>query len=250
MKSDKDKVEKRAELLKKVTKDPNIIPGIHNYCDRWCERCTHTKHCSVYLMEQEIYGPVEDREGEEETLLEDLSTMFQVTAKLLNEQMEEMGIDPNNLPEVEEEEPYDPKDTEPVKVSSKYTKDMADWLKQNREKVKSKFDQLASINEEKALELADAYEVVQYYFMMISTKTYRAMIPQDPDIDSGDDRGSAKIALILIDKSTTSWLKLMAEMPEFEDDALKLLMQLSQVKKLLLEQFPNAMEFVRPGFDE
>lgn len=249
-KPDSDKVKKRTELLKKVVEDPNIISGIHNYCDRWCERCTHTKHCSVFLMEQEVYGPIEDRDVEEETLFEDLSTMFQVTANLMQEQMEELGIDPNNLPEVEEDEPYDPEDTEPVKISKEYTMAMADRLKQNREKVKIRFEQLVNINEEKALELADAFEVVQYYFMMISTKTYRAMIPRDPDIDTGDERGSAKIAIIMIDKSTASWLKIMEFIPDLEDDILNFLKQLSQVRKMLLEHIPDAMEFIRPGFDE
>ncbi|MDB5210640.1 MAG: hypothetical protein JWQ30_1467, partial [Sediminibacterium sp.] len=25
-----------------------FISGIHNYCDRWCERCTFTNRCSIY----------------------------------------------------------------------------------------------------------------------------------------------------------------------------------------------------------
>ena len=29
------------DLLKLAT-DPKYIPGIYNYCDRWCERCPFT----------------------------------------------------------------------------------------------------------------------------------------------------------------------------------------------------------------
>lgn len=28
--------------------ESKFIPGIHNYCDRWCERCYFTSRCRVY----------------------------------------------------------------------------------------------------------------------------------------------------------------------------------------------------------
>ena len=33
--------------------NPNRIPLIHNYCDKWCERCTMTSRCAVYEIERE-----------------------------------------------------------------------------------------------------------------------------------------------------------------------------------------------------
>jgi hypothetical protein len=39
-------------------------------------------------------------------------------------------------------------------------------------------------------------------------------------------------------------------MPAFEDDILSFLVSLSQLRKKTLETFPNAMGFVRPGFDD
>jgi len=35
-----------------------------------------------------------------------------------------------------------------------------------------------------------------------------------------------------------------------EDEILKFLAQLSQIKKQMLDTFPTAMEFKRPGFDD
>jgi hypothetical protein len=29
----------------KLAADPKYIPGICNYCDRWCERCPFTSRC-------------------------------------------------------------------------------------------------------------------------------------------------------------------------------------------------------------
>ena len=34
-------------------RDPKLIPGIYNYCDRWCERCPFTSRCMVYAMGEE-----------------------------------------------------------------------------------------------------------------------------------------------------------------------------------------------------
>jgi hypothetical protein len=31
----------------------NIV-GIYNYCDRWCERCTFTSRCAVYVDESNL----------------------------------------------------------------------------------------------------------------------------------------------------------------------------------------------------
>ena len=39
------------ELLELI-ENGNFISGIHNYCDRWCERCPFTSRCIVYATEQ------------------------------------------------------------------------------------------------------------------------------------------------------------------------------------------------------
>jgi predicted protein tyrosine phosphatase len=33
--------------LLKLASDPKFIPGIYNYCDRWCERCPFTSRCLI-----------------------------------------------------------------------------------------------------------------------------------------------------------------------------------------------------------
>ena len=30
----------------------DFIPGIYNYCDRWCERCLYTDRCRTFAMEK------------------------------------------------------------------------------------------------------------------------------------------------------------------------------------------------------
>ncbi len=39
-----------------------FIPGIHNYCDRWCERCPFSSRCRAFAIEMTI--AVDGFEGE------------------------------------------------------------------------------------------------------------------------------------------------------------------------------------------
>src|SRR5215203_4812547 len=32
----------------------NYIPGVYNYCDRWCEACPLSHRCMVYAMEARL----------------------------------------------------------------------------------------------------------------------------------------------------------------------------------------------------
>ena len=34
----------------------HIISGIHNYCDRWCERCSFIDRCSLGVIEQKRWA--------------------------------------------------------------------------------------------------------------------------------------------------------------------------------------------------
>jgi len=47
-----------------------------------------------------------------------------------------------------------------------------------------------------------------------------------------------------------AWMKLYALMPATERTALKSLSLLSQLKKVILLEFSNTMQFKRPGFDD
>jgi hypothetical protein len=250
---DKNKAEK---LLKEIASDPKIISGIHNYCDRWCERCTHSAFCTVYLMEQEFENDRENSDDENKEFWNDIHVMFEVAASMLQEMMEEMGIDPNNLPNDEQtEEMPDPKEEEAVKISREYSLKAHEWMKHHYSIIEEKHVQLADINEEQANQLVDVVEVLQHYVLLASAKTYRCHIQlqfddEDDEYELNDALGSAKIAVIVIERSIAAWMKLMEISPEFEDDILGYLKDLSKVKRLILNRFPKAMEFKRPGFDE
>ncbi len=254
------KKERYKNSLLKLAKSGKFIPGIYNYCDRWCERCTMTARCLNFAQEKAAKEDATDPETNDlnnEKFWESLHLSFQVTLELLQEEAQRRGIDLNNLPDVERKKPA----KKPVeKMADQYSKQMMRWLKENRETLKQKAGQLLLIanNDETALQFANAWEVVQWYSVFISAKVHRAhfdleeRIPEKDDEYStySDNLGSAKIALIAIDRSVSALSAMYSVMPGNEDEYLEFLALLSQIKKLMLETFPDAMDFRRPGFDD
>ncbi len=254
------KKERYKNTLIELAQSGKFIPGIYNYCDRWCERCTMTSKCLTFAHEQAMKESATDPETNDisnEKFWESLRLSFQVTFELLEEDAKRFGIDLNNPPDVEIKKP----EKRPVeKLSKKYSTQMLRWLEANNEKLKQKAEELVVIanSEEPALKFADAWEVVQWYSVFISAKVHRAHFDLDERLEEEDDEynvysdnlGSAKIALISIDRTVAALSAMYSVMPENEDDYLKFLASLSQIRKMMLETFPDAMDFKRPGFDD
>jgi len=57
----------------RIVNNPRHLPGVHNYCDRWCERCPLTLRCSVFAVGQLAFKE-EPHDPRKETLWERLST--------------------------------------------------------------------------------------------------------------------------------------------------------------------------------
>ena len=65
-----------------------------------------------------------------------------------------------------------------------------------------------------------------------------------------DSDGSAKVALIGIDRSLAAWGILLKYFPSQEDEIFPILVHLEQLRKNTEKAFPDGRAFVRPGFDE
>ena len=62
--------------------------------------------------------------------------------------------------------------------------------------------------------------------------------------------GSAKIALIAMERSLSAWDVIRNLLPETTDDMLDLLVVISKLRSGLQRIFPKTHLFIRPGFDE
>ena len=65
-----------------------------------------------------------------------------------------------------------------------------------------------------------------------------------------DSDGSAKVALIGIDRSIAAWRLMQLSLPAVAASMVTLLMQLEVLRRRIERSFPEARGFVRPGFDE
>jgi hypothetical protein len=82
------------EELKRIVDNPDHIPGIFNYCDRWCERCLYTARCANFALGQTQFGGAADKAVSTREFWEKLKEVFEMTTVLLREVAEARGGDP------------------------------------------------------------------------------------------------------------------------------------------------------------
>ena len=139
-----------------------------------------------------------------------------------------------------------------LKTAGEWLDEMTDALQQQLELGIDRMDLM-----QKAAQLNDAVEVVAWYRLQIGTKLIRAfsgVIEGEEFADENgfprDSDGSAKVALIGIDRSLDAWATLARLAPDRTDDFLSFLRLLEKLRNNAEAAFPNARAFVRPGFDE
>ena len=243
------KKEEYRKKLEQLGKRKDLISGVHNYCDRWCERCPFTSKCGSFALSEGFNDDQENKDLENEKFWDDLSMIFEVTFDMLKEKADELGIDFNNLDDVDYK--HEEVENDATKISKDYSIKITDWLRKNNDKYVKAAEQLLIIDEKEVFKLKDAIEVIQWYSIFISAKVHRAFMDFGiDDEDNYDNLGSAKIAVIAIDRSIAALGYLLENMPNFEDDILNFLAKLSKIKKYVLTSLPTTMDFKRPGFDD
>jgi len=249
-KHSREKLEHYKRKIKEIAGRSNIIPGIHNYCDRWCERCAFVSRCTVGISEFEMDGPELDMKNEE--FWEHLSMIFQATYEMIAEGAQEMGIDLTES-NIEYVKPVH-HETSAEKTARSYGLRLLKWLEKNDELFVQKTEILKMTNEEQVVTFQDAIDVIHWYSLFIAVKIHRATLEpydfDDEETDRYDNNGSAKIALIAISRSLEAFAFLYNHLHELEDEVLGFLADLSKIQRMMKKKFPDAMNFKRPGFDD
>jgi len=254
-------------------KNPKYISGIYNYCDRWCERCAFTAICLTYSSSEDYSDTPGKKDSSNKEFWDAMGKVFADTLKMVTEKCEEMEIDIDFTPEemeeyAEKEERRRKKTYQKVvpKMAQKYSDMVTNWFEKEKDTIKEKAETLntlhaAGINSSdiviEGAYIEDAIEVIYWYQHFIYVKFMRALLRDgdefdDPEIDEVheyDSNGSAKIALIGIDRSISAWGSLQKRLPEKADDILDILVHLERLRKKAEAEFPNARKFKRPGFD-
>ncbi|MBE9580884.1 MAG: hypothetical protein IMF18_04620, partial [Proteobacteria bacterium] len=94
------------EDIRTLAADPNLIKGIYNYCDRWCERCPFTSRCLNFTISNQQFADPETQDVSNEAFWQKLSETFQMTLDMVKEMAEREGIDLDSL-DIEEDAEQD-----------------------------------------------------------------------------------------------------------------------------------------------
>jgi hypothetical protein len=92
--------------------------------------------------------------------------------------------------------------------------------------------------------------------VLIHSKLYRALKGRDSYAFDGIDgpvaqqdwNGSAKVALISLERSSAAWLTIAQS--TVDETPREIAAQLRNLQRAVEREFPDAWSFVRPGFDE
>jgi hypothetical protein len=258
------------ERLKKLAEDPRFIPGVYNYCDRWCERCPLTSRCMNYALSEDEFDSPESKDINNKAFWDKLHGIFQVTFEMVKETAEEMGIDLNAIDKEEYAEQQEMihkivKDKPYTRAAFAYADTVNKWFDSNDDLLKNKGEELLALAQadipgvkikEDALKIQDCLEVIRWYQHQIYVKLCRAasgMIRdrlENAEYFLQDANGSAKVAVIGIERSIAAWGGLLQQFPDQEDSILDVLVALKRLLRQVDAAFPDARAFIRLGFDE
>jgi hypothetical protein len=260
----------RKKDLKKLAEDSKFIPGIYNYCDRWCERCQFTSRCLNHTLGEEQFGDLHALDLNNAAFWEKLRETLNETISMLSEIAEAHGIDLDSMEiETDSKNKGHRESKQAVHIVSHISKtyvDMVDtWFDSCKFLLEQKEDELDKNSGPKlvpfesihnAVTLQDSLEVIRWYQHQIYVKIARAIKSRDNEDSMDfhdypkDSDGSAKVALIGIDRSISAWWELLKHFSTQKDAILKMTLYLNRIRKMMEREFPDARAFVRPGFDE
>jgi hypothetical protein len=255
-----------------------FIDGIYNYCDRWCERCPLTLRCRVYATEQADPGSADSRDPHNAAFWSALHHVLAQAKELITRLASDQGIDLDMVDLSDEALPGpsmdDVRQHRLATASFEYARAVADWLAAHESLLAeqhAEIETLARIGvcrpalEGTTLAIVDALDVIQWYQQQIHVKLCRALgsrqeagqsaLDGDEVADelgaamTHDADGSAKVALIAIDRSIAAWSEMARSLPDESDMLLDFLVRLDRLRRSAEQEFPRARSFVRPGFD-
>ncbi len=253
----------KEELIKRA-KDPKYIPGIYNYCDRWCERCQFTSRCLNHSIEEDQNCKLEEIDEANERFWYSIKDSFELAFSLIEDLAKEEGVDLESI-EIDEDDEIDNKVDILTHISMNYANMVDEWFENNQNiienellkpKKQSHLQLIHPHTTQIPISLKEVIEVISYYKYAITVKLSRAIKSRDNEANmrleemSKDSDGSAKIALIEIERSMSAWSELLKYFDTEKKDILKIICHLKQILEMAEKEFPQARSFIRPGLDQ
>ena len=223
-----------------IARDPRIIPGVHHYCDDWCDYCPLTQRCLAFRCAAEIqrerggdparpkFDDIEDAIAFTRAIAATEGTATEVLDALVSHPPGQSGIDtPDPL----------------AGVAWEYAMESA-----------------AALGPFAAAIAADSptpggptpWEVLLWFHLRIYLKLFRALVARDRSAAGLDTRGDeaigcAKLALVSVQRSRAALRALEDAFDASTRERLDGL--LHAIEHGIDERFPDASAFLRIGID-
>ena len=219
------------------------ISGIHNYCDRWCERCHFQQRCDVFhdvkALEAGNFTPFEPSTSNPWTA--DVGMNSEMPSEKAEAAKEYRLLEIRTI-------------AHPISARAVEYGNAVRAALQIRTPMDMTNDPVVAI----------AWETVQFGALPIRSKSRRAvheLVDAEADDDAvdrtldprgiqSDGNGSAKVARLLIGESIAAWRVLGDPADETPYRTAHMIRLLRTLDAELHRAFPFCMEFVRPGFDD
>jgi hypothetical protein len=236
-----------------VDPETDRIDFISAYCDRWCERCAFTSRCSAYAVEI-----AEGMCGDASAALELALGVAPPVREAVQSSASRSWIadcDPADVSDSEIEIEIQRHEARREQAAASPVAQLASacsrvawrWLHARHDLESPSADPVVT----------EAFEIAARDAHFIAAKLMRALQGR-LDFDAGESfaddpvqndwNGSAKVALISIERSALAW-QVIADATR-EDTPRALATQLADLARLVQTEFPAVRQFVRPGFDE
>ena len=256
-----------------MSRKKDFIPGIFNYCDRWCERCEHTARCRLAadLAKAERRRRRKGKASADESMeaaMEDVGRSMEVVLRALHKRARKEGWDleaadtaaieahEDDLRRRCEGHPLSEEAHRWCKEGMKLVEDLQPLLRAEGEDLQKRCEFMDVQDEAKRLEaLAAAMEVIAFDSTLVMAKMRRAM---DGLLESADEKdfmyeialedanGSAAVILRCLKRDRPALVRIYEHDERLEEQALGLLARLDRMEKGLAEALPGAMTFVWP----
>lgn len=268
----------------KTEVEAGYIPGIYEFCDRWCDRCTLREKCMSYAIGRKLEQKG-DFDFEEEMAREEdnsniwirFKNLFESTYVVLQQLADEKGIDFEDLchsENINKEALMKDYDMEVIQQddeaelyieSSDITKIVLIYEELSERCLEVIYELIDEKDKQKTvggntvedIRIENELDIISWYVDILESKTRRALFGYFMYYDAleeggkkSDFNGSAKVALLAIEYTLNAWENIRSSFKDLDRDISHIQVVLKQLVQDIEKQFPKAREFRRPGFDQ
>ena len=224
-----------------IAQDPRIIPGVHHYCDEWCDYCPVTNRCLGFRC-TEAFRKLHGRKKTEPTFasMEEAFTFTRELSAIEGLRTDELDAIISSPPGQSGVQTSDPLASVAWEYAERVAILMAPVV-------------IQMIAEPPRFSIGGPapQEVVVWYHLRIYMKVFRALVSQETSVGAvqqmEDARGCAQLAMVSVERSRDALRVLGGSIGEGEVDGLISL--LDRLRTGLDERFPDPRSFVRLGLD-